>query len=81
MTIKENILDCLITDDEAFTEIVEYFKSVIEVDIPACEIKTILSEMIEEGYVFINNEWKNQYEEYPYSLTEKGKNAWKEIEE
>ena len=33
MTNKELILDCLIDDDEAFTQIVEYFELVAEIKI------------------------------------------------
>ncbi len=44
MNKKEFILDSLINDDEARTQIIEYY-------------------------------------EYPYSLTQKGKQAWKEINE
>lgn len=79
MTIKEYILDCLIDDDEAFTQIVEYFKLAAEIKISPSEIKKILSEMVEEGYISINCSWKNEYDEYPYSLTKKGKETWKKI--
>ena len=37
------------------------------------EIKTLLEEMVDEGYISINFSWKNEHDEYPYSLTEKGK--------
>ena len=79
MTNKEFILDCLIQDDEAFTQIVEYFEFAVEINISPVEIKTLLEEMVDEGYISINYSWKNEHDEYPYSLTEKGKEAWKWI--
>ena len=79
MTNKEFILDCLIQDDEAFTQIVEYFEFAVEINIFPVEIKTLLEEMVDEGYISINYSWKNEHDEYPYSLTEKGKEAWKRI--
>ncbi len=81
MTYKEYILDCLIDDNEAFTQIIEYFALTVGVNISAFEIKRILDEMIDEGYISINYSWKNEHDEYPYSLTEKGKNTWKEIKQ
>ena len=81
MNTKELILDSLIDDDEAFTQIVEYFDLAAEINISPVEIKTLLEEMVDEGYISINYSWKNEHDEYPYSLTEKGKNAWKEIKE
>ena len=38
MTNKEFILDCLIQDDEAFTQIVEYFEFAVEINISPVEI-------------------------------------------
>jgi len=79
MTNKEMILDSLIDDDEAFTQIVEYFELAAEIKISHFEITSLLAEMIEEGYIFVNYNWKTENDEYPYSLTEKGKKAWNEI--
>ena len=79
MTNKELILDSLIDDDEAFTQIVEYFDLAAEINISPVEIKTLLKEMLTEGYISINYNWKNEHDEYPYSLTEKGKKAWESI--
>ena len=81
MTNKEFILDFLIKDDEAFTQIVEYFELIVEINISPLEIKIILEEMLTEGYIYINYNWKNEHDEYPYSLTEKGKKAWESIQE
>ena len=80
MTNKEFILDCLIQDDEAFTQIVEYFEF-DKINISPLEIKKLLEEMLIEGYISINYNWKNEHNEYPYSLTEKGKKAWQNIQE
>ncbi len=81
MRKKELILDCLIQDDEAFTQIVEYFELASEIKISSEELKKLLNEMIDEGYISINYSWKNEHDEYPYSLTEKGKKAWESIQE
>ena len=81
MTNKELILDCLIDDDEAFTQIVEFFVLAAEVDISHSEVKRLLAEMLDEGYICVNYSWKNEHDEYPYSLTEKGRKAWEEIKE
>ena len=80
MTIKEMILDCLSQDDEAFTQILEYFELAVGIKITPFEVKKILAEMVEEGYIYINRNWKNEHDEFPYSLTEKGRNAWEEID-
>lgn len=81
MTNRELILDSLIDDDEAFTQILEYFELAAEIKISPLELKKLLNEMVEEGYISINYNWKNEHDEYPYSLTEKGKKAWKNIQE
>lgn len=80
MTNKELILDSLIDDDEAFTQILEYFELAAAIRISPLELKKLLNEMVEEGYISINYNWKNEHDEYPYSLTEKGKKAWKNIQ-
>ncbi len=79
MTNKEIILDCLNQDDEALTQIVEYFELPPKINISHSEIKKLLSELIDDGYVTINYKWKTEHDEYHYSLTEKGKKAWAEI--
>lgn len=81
MNAKELILDSLIDDDEAFTQIVKFFELFDEDKKSPLEIKKLLDEMIYEGYISINYSWKNEHDEYPYSLTEKGKEAWKRIVE
>ena len=80
MKKKDFILDSLIDDDEAFTQIIEYFELVAEIKISPLELKKMLSEMVEEGYIFINYSWKTERDEYPYSLTEKGRMAWNNLQ-
>ncbi len=81
MNKKEFILDSLIDDDEAFTQIIEYFELAAEIKISPLELKKLLNEMVEEGYIYVNYSWKTERDEYPYSLTEKGRKAWKDIQE
>ena len=81
MTNKELILESLLYDDEAFTQILEYFELAAEVKISPLELKKMLNEMVEERYIFINYSWKTERDEYPYSLTEKGRKAWENIQE
>lgn len=81
MTIKETILDCLSQDDEALTQIYEYCQLPPSIKILRFELKQMLDEMIKDGLVFINYNWKTEKDEYPYSLTEKGKEAWRNIQE
>lgn len=78
MTVKELILDSLIDDDEARTEI-KAFLDFCETDIAENELDRILDEMLAEGLISINYEWKNEKGESPYSLTGKGRDAWKNI--
>jgi len=75
MTNKEYILDCLVDGDEAKTQIIEYFKFV-NVSITESEIQLLLEEMINESLIVINNQWKTECGEYPFSLTTKGKMLW-----
>ena len=79
MRIMECILDCLIDDDEAYTQIVKFF-NFSHIEVSANEIKQTLCEMEKDGYIYVNYEWVNEYGEYPYSLTEKGKKAWEALE-
>ena len=37
--------------------------------------------MLIEGYISINYNWKNERDEYPNSLTEKGKKAWENVQQ
>jgi len=80
MTEKELILDSLIDDDEARTQIMKFFdfcgKSITD-----SELDRILAEMLAEGLITVNRDWKNEKGEYPCSLTEKGREAWEHIKE
>lgn len=73
MTIKEMIIDLLMQDDEALTQIEEYLKLPPSVNISRLELENLLNEMIIDGYIVINKKWKTEKNEYPYSLTEKGR--------
>ena len=77
ITHKEMILDSLIDDDECFTQIKEYF-NLSEVKITDNDLERTLKEMVEEGYISINFKWQNENNEYPYSLTDKGRKVWEE---
>lgn len=79
MTKKEFILDCLV-DDEAKTQIMEYFEFG-SIDITEKELDLLLDEMINEGLITINKQWINEKNEYPYSLTQKGRYIWRNIKE
>ena len=48
MTEKEFILCCLIDDDEALTQIVQYFDLDEEINTSRSKIERLLSEMLEE---------------------------------
>lgn len=80
MTKKEFILDCLVNDDEAKTQIMEYFEFG-SIDITEKELDLLLDEMINEGLITINKQWVNEKNEYPYSLTQKGRYIWRNIKE
>lgn len=57
-----------------------YFELFAEVKVAPSEIKELLAEMVEEGYITMNYSWKNEHDEYPYSLTEKGLKAWEKLQ-
>ena len=42
------------------------------------DLERTLKEMVEEGYISINFKWQNENNEYPYSLTDKGRKVWEE---
>ncbi len=78
MNIREHILDSLIDDSEAISEIISYFKRFN----PETKKKDIVDEinyMILDGLIFLCTDWENAYKEKPYSLTDKGKELWKAI--
>mgnify|MGYP001043092779 CR=1 FL=1 len=78
MTKKEYILDCLVDDDEAKTQIMEYFK-LFKIEITENELDFLLKEMLTDGLIIINQQWKNENNEYPYTLTKKGRYIWRTI--
>ena len=78
MTKKEYILDCLVDDDEAKTQIMEYFK-LFKIEITENELDFLLNEMLTDGLIIINQQWKNENNEYPYTLTKKGRYIWRTI--
>ena len=45
------------------------------------ELDLLLDEMINEGLITINKQWINEKNEYPYSLTQKGRYIWRNIKE
>ena len=78
MTKKEYILDCLVDDDEAKTQIMEYFK-LFKIEITENELDFLLKEMLTDCLIIINQQWKNENNEYPYTLTKKGRYIWRTI--
>ena len=79
MKIKEIVLECLSQDDEALTQIMEYCKLPPSIEISKIELEQVLDEMIQEGIIYVNNKWKTENDEFPYSLTEKCKRVWEKI--
>lgn len=78
MTNKEYILDSLVDDEEAKTQIMEYFKF-NAIDISESELDSLLNEMLAEGLIAINRQWRNERNEFPYTLTKKGRYRWENI--
>lgn len=79
LKIKEIVLECLSQDDEAFTQIMEYCKLPPSIEISKIELEQILDEMIKEDIIYVNNKWKTENNEFPYSLTEKGKRVLEKV--
>ena len=52
----------------------------VKVRISVKELQKLLDEMVEDGYIRVLREWQNEYCEYPYSLTEKGRAAWEKLD-
>lgn len=75
MTNKEYILDCLADGDEAETQIKEFFKFV-GVDISIDQTRKLISEMLHDGLICVNEKWVNEVGENPYAMTDKGKELW-----
>lgn len=49
------------------------------IEISKIELEQILDEMIKEDIIYVNNKWKTENNEFPYSLTEKGKRVWEKV--
>ena len=80
MTKKEMIIDSLIDDDECYSQIKEYIEH-LGVSIIDKDLEELLKSMIEEKLIIINESWSNEKNEFPCSLTEKGKEIWNNIKE
>lgn len=63
------------TDDECFTQIKEYF-ALFNETIDDITLANTLNKMLDDGLIVLKKEWKNEKNEYPYSLTDIGKRAW-----
>ncbi len=72
------VLDCLMTDDECFTQIKEYF-DLCNNKIDDIYLRNILNRMVNDKLIYSNESWTNEHNEYPYSLTDKGRERWKEL--
>jgi DNA-binding PadR family transcriptional regulator len=78
MTNKEIILDALINDSEAITQIKEYFH-LLSVEISLEELNVVLEDLVEDEFIFIDEIWVNELGEKPYTITDKGKQEWEKI--
>lgn len=76
MTKKGIILDALINDSEAITQIKEYF-DLLCVEVSLVELNVMLEDLCEKQLIYIDECWVNELGEKPYTITEKGK---KELE-
>lgn len=80
MTKTEYVLDSLADDEEAKTQIMEYFVF-CNVNISEAELGTLLDKMVADGLIIVNRQWQNEKGEFPYALTTKGREMWSAIEE
>ena len=67
-------------NDECYSQIKEYIEH-LGVSIVDKDLEELLKSMIEEKLIIINESWSNEKNEFPYSLTEKGKEIWNNIKE
>ena len=79
MKIKDIVSECLSQDEEALTPIMEYCKLPPSIEISKIELEQALNEMIQKGIIYVNNKWKTENDEFPYSLTEKGKRVLEKV--
>ncbi len=81
-TIKDYVLDSIACDNnygECLRQIYEYFEQFY----PQYKKTTILSaldELLEEGLIEKNHTWRNEHNEIPYMLTDKGKEIVRQLE-
>ena len=80
MTKTEYVLDSLADDEEAKTQIMEYFVF-CNVNISEAELGALLDKMVADGLIIVNRQWQNEKGEFPYALTTKGREMWSAIEE
>ncbi len=80
MTNQEIILDALINDSEAITQIKEYFRF-FGVEVSFDELHAMLEDLIENEIIYIDEIWVNESGQKPYTITDKGKQEWKKIRE
>lgn len=80
MTKTEYVLDSLADDEEAKTQIMEYFVF-CNVNISEAELGALLDKMVADGLIIVNRQWQNEKGECPYALTTKGREIWNAIEE
>lgn len=80
MTKTEYVLDSLADDEEAKTQIMEYFVF-CNVNISETELDALLDKMVADGLILVNRQWQNEKGEFPYALTQKGREMWNAIEE
>ncbi len=80
MTKTEYVLDSLADDEEAKTQIMEYFVF-CNVNISEAELDALLDKMVADGLIIVNRQWQNEKGEFPYALTTKGREMWSAIEE
>ena len=80
MTKTEYVLDSLADDDEAKTQIMEYFEF-CNINISESELDALLDKMVADGLIIVNRQWQNEKGEFPYAPTQKGREMWNAIEE
>ena len=80
MTKTEYVLDSLADDEEAKTQIMEYFVF-CNVNISEAELDALLDKMVADGLIIVNRQWQNEKGEFPYALTTKGREMWSALEE
>lgn len=81
MNKKSYILDCISSGNqygECETQIIEYFH-MINIAISREELKNILTEMLDNNLISINQTWTNENNEMPYVITSKGEKILEDL--